>query len=301
MMRSETMRQSYIETIQQWRQQMEEALRADDGWLTLAGLFWLHPGTNTIGADTDSDIMLPAGFAPDQAASIEFAGDRATLHALPDVEITVNGQPASTNLLRSDAEPPADLVRFGDLSFQIIQRGSRYGVRVRNRRHPDREAFAGRRWFPIQAAYQVPGSFTPYDLPQPRQTINILGDITEELSPGFVSFTLDGQHYRLEASPTRADELFLVFRDLTAGKTTYPAGRFLKVPRPRNPDPSTGPSLRRDSSGGAAGKGDGETIIDFNKAYNPPCAFTPFATCPLPSPQNRLGIPIPAGELYEHE
>jgi len=273
------MNQSYIDTIQQWRQHMEESLRAEDGWLTLAGLFWLRPGTNTIGADPGSDIVLPSGFAPNRVASIEFAGDRATLHALPGAEITVNGQPASGNLLRSDAQPPADLVRSGDLSLQIIQRGSRYGVRVRNRRHPDREAFAGRRWFPIQAAYRVPAIFTPYDPPQPRQIVNVLGDITEELSPGFVTFTLDGQQYQLEASPTRADELFLVFRDQTAGRATYPAGRFLKAPRSR----------------------DGQTTIDFNKAYNPPCAFTPFATCPLPAPQNRLGIPIAAGERYEHE
>lgn len=279
------MNEAYIATIQQWRQQMEESLRAADGWLTLAGLFWLHPGSNTVGAGPDSDIVLPAGFAPDRVASIEFAGGRATLHTLPGIDISVNGQPATDNLLRSDAEPPADLIRFGDLSLQIIQRGSRYGVRVRNARHPDREAFAGRRWFPIQAAYCVPATFTAYDPPQPRQTINILGDITEELSPGFVSFTLGGQHYQLEASPTRADELFLVFRDLTASETTYPAGRFLKAPRPRNP---------------SIEGGDGQTIIDFNKAYNPPCAFTPFATCPLPPPQNRLSIAIRAGELYEH-
>jgi uncharacterized protein len=273
------MNESYIATVQQWRQHMEESLRAADGWLTLAGLFWLHPGTNTIGADPGSDIVLPAGFAPDRIANIEFTGDRATLHASPGIDITVNGQPASNKVLRSDAEPPADLIRCGDLSLQIIQRGSRYGVRLRNQRHPDREAFAGRRWFPIQSAYRVPATFTLYDPPQPRQITSILGDITEELSPGYASFTLDGQDYQLEASPTRADELFFVFRDLTAGQTTYPAGRFLKAARPR----------------------DGKTILDFNQAYNPPCAFTPFATCPLPPPQNRLGIRILAGELYEHE
>ena len=271
------MNQSYIDTIQQWRRQMEESLRAADGWLTLAGLFWLHPGTNTIGANLGNDIVLPAEFAPDQVASIEFADERATVHALPGIAITVNGQPASSKLLRSDAQPPADRIEFGDLSLQIIQRGSRYGVRVRNRRHPDREAFAGRHWFPIQAAYRVPAIFVPYDPPQPRQTTSILGDITEELSPGYVSFTLDSQQYQLEASPTRADELFFVFRDLTAGQTTYPAGRFLKAPRPR----------------------DDQAILDFNQAYNPPCAFTPFATCPLPPAQNRLRIPIRAGELYD--
>jgi uncharacterized protein (DUF1684 family) len=271
------MDQSYIDTIQQWRQQMEESLRAPDGWLTLAGLFWLHPGTNTIGADQGNDIVLPAEFAPDQVASIDFTGEQATLHALPGVAITVNGRPANSKVLRSDAEPPADRIEFGDLSLQIIQRGSRYGVRLRNRRHPDRESFAGRRWFPIQAAYRVPATFTPYDPPQPRQIANILGDITEELSPGYVSITLDGQQYQLEASPTRADELFFVFRDLTAGQATYPAARFLKAPRPR----------------------DGVTTLDFNQAYSPPCAFTPFATCPLPPPQNRLGIPIRAGELYD--
>ncbi len=268
------MNQGYIETIQQWRQQMEESLRAADGWLTLVGLFWLHPGTNTIGADPANDIVLPAKFAPDQVASIDFTGDQATLHVLLGVAMTVNGQPATTQPLRSDAEPQPDLIRLGDLSLQIIKRSSGYGVRVRNQRHPDREAFGGRHWFPIQAAYRVQATFTPYDPPQPRQITTVLGDVIEELSPGYVSFTLDGQHYQLEASPTRADELFFVFRDLTAGQTTYPAGRFLKAPRPR----------------------DGQTILDFNQAYSPPCAFTPFATCSLPPPQNRLSLPIPAGE-----
>src|SRR5215212_1908965 len=117
------MKHSYIEMIEQWRQQMEESLRAPDGWLTLAGLFWLHPGANSVGANPGSDIVLPADFAPDQAASIDFTGDQATLHVLQGVAMTVSGQPATTQPLRSDAEPQPDLIRLGDLSLQIIKRG----------------------------------------------------------------------------------------------------------------------------------------------------------------------------------
>jgi len=275
--RYEAMDQAYIEATQQWRAKMEADLRAPDGWLALAGLFWLRPGSNTVGADPASDIVLPEGFAPARAATIDFDGEHATLHARPGVPIAVNGEPAEVAALRSDADPPADRVQLGPLTLLIIKRGEKYGVRLRNKQHPNRAAFAGRRWYPIRPEYCVPATFIAYDPPQPRQITNVLGDVVEELSPGYVRFELNGQEYQLEASPTSARELFLVFRDRTAGTTTYPAGRFVKAPLPR----------------------DGQTTVDFNRAYSPPCAFTEFATCPLPVPQNRLGIPIEAGELYD--
>lgn len=273
------MDQSYTETIEQWRRQMDANLRAEDGWLALAGLFWLHPGANIVGADPAGDVVLDRERAPMHAATIDFDGQRASLRAQPGAAVVVNGQPATDAALRSDADPPADLVELGDFTLQIIRRGARTGVRVRDRRHPARAAFAGRRWFPIDPAYQVPAEFVAYDPPRPRLITNILGDVVEELSPGYVRFALDGQPYELEASPTRSGDLFFVFRDRTAGATTYPAGRFLIAPRPHS----------------------GQTALDFNRAYNPPCAFTEFATCPLPAPQNRLGLPIEAGERYEHE
>jgi uncharacterized protein (DUF1684 family) len=268
---------TYEVEIEQWRAKMDASLRVPDGWLSLAGLFWLHQGANSVGSDPAGDIVLSAEQAPELAAWIDFDGARASLRPLPGAGLTVNGQPATEQPLRMDDQPPPDRVELGELSLVIIRRGARYGVRVRNQRQPGRAEFAGRRWFAIDPAYRVPATFVPYDPPKPVMITNILGDTNEELSPGYVSFTLAGQEYTLEASPTTAPELWFVFRDRTAGDSTYPAGRFLKAPLPR----------------------DGQTELDFNQAYNPPCAFTPFATCPLPAPQNRLGLPIPAGELYD--
>lgn len=255
---------------------MDEKLRAPDGWLTLIGLFWLAPGPNAIGADPASAIVLPAGKAPERAGQIDFDGLVATLRPLPGVPLTVNGQPAAEGPLRSDADAPPDVVGLGDIALHVIKRGERYGVRVRDGEHPARRLFGGRQWFAIQPEYCVPATFVAYDPPRPRPITNILGDTNDELCPGYVRFELGGQQLELEASALPGGELEFVFRDGTSGKTTYPASRFLVAPQPR----------------------DGQTVLDFNKAYSPPCAFTDFATCPLPRPQNRLALAIAAGERY---
>jgi uncharacterized protein (DUF1684 family) len=160
----------------------------------------------------------------------------------------------------------------------VIQRGNRFGVRLKNKNSESRKTFTGLKYFPVNDAYRVVAKFVPYDPPMTIAVPNILGDTEQEPSPGYVEFMLNGQKCRLDPV-SEGDELVFIFRDLTSGKETYPSGRFLFTAMPKN----------------------GEVALDFNKAVNPPCAFTPFATCPLPPKQNHLPIRVEAGELrYGH-
>ncbi len=268
---------SYLADIDHWRQQMETSLRAEDGWLTLAGLFWLHEGPNNFGADPASDIVLPAGAAPAAAGVFELREGTVTLRAAVDASVTVNGAPAGAVRLRSDADGGPDRVGLGSLTLLVIQRGARIGVRMKDARSPARAAFGGRRWYAVDEMYRLQAAFVSYDPPRLLSVGNILGDIEDTLSPGYALFTIDSQEYRLDALPD-PNGLAFYFCDATNGETTYPAGRYLKSAPPR----------------------DGQVLLDFNRAYNPPCAFTAFATCTLPPPQNRLPLPIRAGELYDH-
>lgn len=274
----ETASATYQATIESWRQEQEQRLLADDGWLTLAGLFWLREGRNAIGAGPENDIVLPPGSAPEYVGSIELHAGATTLHAAGEAGVMVNGRPVVSRPLRSDASGAPALVTIGDLTLLVLQRGDRYGIRVRDRNNPARAAFGGRRWFPIHESYCLAATFIPHDPPRQIPIANVLGTTENTASPGSVVFAIDGQDYRLDAI-TEGDQLWFIFRDHTSGDSTYGAGRYLKAPAPRQ----------------------GMVTLDFNKAYNPPCAFTPFATCPLPPPQNQLPVRIEAGELYKHE
>jgi uncharacterized protein (DUF1684 family) len=250
----------YQAEILAWRAQRESTLKSDTGWLTVAGLFWLKEGRNSFGAADTNDIVLPSG--PAQAGAFE-------LHA-GSVSVTLPGHPARP--LKCDSEAEADVIRIQDLTLFAIKRGDRYGIRLKDKNSTYRREFTGLHWYPVKEAARVTARFvaTPGKITIP----NILGQKEEETSPGYAAFRWDGQEIKLY--PTEEDgRLFFVFRDLTTGKETYPAGRFLYADMPR----------------------DGLVVLDFNKAYNPPCAFTPYATCPLPPPQNRMPVRMEAGEL----
>jgi hypothetical protein len=266
---------AYIDQIQQWRAEADARLRAEDGWLSLAGLWWLEEGSNSLGADPASAIVLPID-AP-HIGRIERRGDRFSLHVAADVAVRVNGQPATERALRSDAEGAPDIVTIGDVSLLLIQRGARVGVRVRDRRSPVRLAFRGRQWFPVDEAFRVTAAFTPYDPPRAIPITNILGDTSDTPSPGFVAFTLHGRPCRLDATAGPNGGLVITFRDLTSGQSSYGSGRSVVTP------PADG----------------AEVELDFNRAVNPPCAFTAYATCPLPPQENDLQVAITAGERYE--
>ena len=278
----------HVHQIEEWRRQRVQRLTADGGWLTVAGLIWLKPGANRFGADAANEIVLPAHSAPAQAGAFVLEGGRVRVEVRPGVAVTLAGKPVARAELRSDAGGATpDVLALSALTLQIIDRGGRLGVRLKDMKSPARAAFKGLRYFPIDQRFRVVATFVPHDKPVSLNVPNVLGMVERMPSPGYASFVLDGagksgkagrtQPLRLDAVLEPGDtQLFFIFRDPTAGKTTYGAGRFLYA------DPAV----------------NGKVILDFNKAYSPPCAFTPHATCPLPPANNRLPVPIEAGEMF---
>jgi uncharacterized protein len=259
----------YRQQVERWRAQHQTALAADDGWLTVAGLDWLKEGENRVGADPASEVPLPPNSVPQHVATISFHAGQAVLHPAPGVPLTLNGKPAAPTTLHEDT----DILAINRLKFYLIRRGDRVGIRLKDNDSPERKRFSGLTWYPVDPAWRIRAKFTAWDTPHTIAFTNTIGQKATEPSPGFVTFTRNGREYRLE--PT-LDEgtLFFVFRDRTSGKTTYGASRFLYA------EPAK----------------DGVVYLDFNQAENPPCAFTAYATCPLPPPQNRLDLAVEAGE-----
>jgi uncharacterized protein (DUF1684 family) len=252
---------SYLASVEKWRRAYEASLKADGGWLTVTGLFWLKPGNNTFKADPSVGVF-------------EFRGGKTLLRVAPGLDATVNGKRVTSAELR----PDVDVVTAGRLTMYVIQRGDRYGIRVKDQDSRARREFKGLHWFPVNEAYRVTARFVPYNPPKQIPIPNVLGQVEEMPSPGYVAFKLQGKEYRLDPVAEGSKELFFIFRDLTSSKETYPSGRFLTTDMPK----------------------DGRVVLDFNKAHNPPCAFTPYATCPLPPKQNALQVSIEAGEKRYH-
>lgn len=268
---------AYRAEIERWRQEAERSLKADDGWLTVAGLFWLKEGVNRIGSGGGNEIELPAGSAPARAGAIRFHAGMAELQIERGVPAALNGKPVVSAVMRPDSAGQPDILTLGDLSFFIIQRGDRFGVRLKDKNSRFRRNFTGRKWFPVKEEYRVTARFEPHAQPRQIAIPNVLGQSETMASPGRVVFRWKGQEVSLEPVSS-GERLWFIFRDRTSGKETYPAGRFLYSGAPR----------------------DGKVELDFNQAYNPPCAFTPYATCPLPPRQNWLPVRIEAGELTYH-
>jgi uncharacterized protein (DUF1684 family) len=265
---------SYRQAVEKWRQAYEAQLKSDSGWLTVSGLFWLHEGENTFGSGPLNDIVLPAS-APATAGSFQFHLGRTIVRLHSGVSATLGGKPAESAEMRPDTN--SDQLTIGDLTLYVHSSGDRYTIRLRDKNSRLRKEFAGTRWFPVDESYRVTAQYVPYDTPKQIAIQNVMGDTLKETIPGYAAFSLHGQELRLDAE-VDASGLSVVFRDLTSGKETYAASRFLDAELPK----------------------DGRVVLDFNKAYNPPCAYNPFTTCPLPPPQNRLAVPIEAGEKTYH-
>ena len=267
----------YSSEIEQWRAKREERLKADDGWLTVSALYWLKDGANTFGNARGNDLVLPAS-APPRAGTIDFAGGKAAVRVDPGVRILCGDKPVTTMMdLRADtATGGPDVLVLGPLSLQVIERGGRYGIRVKDNESPRRREFAGLQWYPVSEAHRVVARFVPHAAPKTIPIANVLGQEEQLKSPGSVVFKIGDQELRLDPILEEPDakQLFFIFKDATAGRDTYPAGRYLYTELPK----------------------DGTVTLDFNKAFSPPCAFTAYATCPLPPPQNRLAVRIEAGE-----
>ena len=257
--------------VEAWRTQRYAALRRETGWLTLSGLDWLKPGVNRIGSATDSEIVLPSG--PAQAGALTVSDEAVHADGGPG-GLSIDGVPVAGLRLVSDQDGQPTMLELGPLRLCLIERGGRMGVRTWDTESPARCEFAGIDHWPVDAAWQLDGRFEPTG--RTLQVPDVLGSVEDETSPGDVAFEIEGATHRLQALPGGdAGELWLVFGDATNGHETYGGGRFLYTDAPA---------------------GNGHVLVDFNRAYNPPCVFSPYATCPLPWPANRLPIRIEAGE-----
>jgi uncharacterized protein (DUF1684 family) len=275
---------AYRAEIEKWRQQREARLTSDNGWLTVAGLFWLKEGDNRFGSSPLNDIVLAEPSVAAEAGNFILSNGKITLHVnstAAGAKVLVDGKPVhgdAVMLPDSDDKGPSVLT-IGDLTLLVHASGSRLGIRLKDKDSRLRREFAGLTWFPVDESYRVTAQYLPYATPKEVEIPNILGDVDKMASPGEVTFTLQGKQLRMEAVQDDPNSLWFIFRDMTSGKETYGAARFLYSGLPAN----------------------GKVVLDFNKAYNPPCAFNPYTTCPLPPPENRLPVRIEAGEMkYSH-
>lgn len=266
------------ESLAEWQARRTVSISGTNGWSTLVGLHWLPEGRSTCGSDTQQTHVFPAGRAPGFVGSWVREGQKVRFIPAAGVTATVDGHAVPSRPLRTDAKgAKPEILRIGDLSIAVIVRGDRVGLRVRDPQAPTRTHFQGLEYFPKRPDWMITGRLVPVKPGTVLPVLNILGDIEEMPAAGTVVFEKDGREFRLDvALDTEEDDLFLLFKDATSGQETYPAGRFLHAPKPGR---------------------DGVVTLDFNRAYNPPCAFTSFATCPLPPRQNRLGTRVEAGEL----
>ena len=261
-----------VKDIEAWRGKHETDYRRD--WATIEGLHFLAPGTHTAGSAPNNDIVLTAGL-PSRIGRFVVADEKIAFDPEPGAILTINGKaPTSATTLRDDGEDESDEIEANGASVAVHRTGERIALRVRDPNGERARAFRGFSWFPISGDYRVAGRFIRDSTPREEHVVNTFGDIDTYQSEGVVQFTLNGQILRLRPFTTRPKHLYIVFNDATSGNETYEAARFLT----------------------AELGDDGTTILDFNEAYNPPCAFNPFTTCPIPLPQNRLPARVAAGE-----
>ena len=265
---------AYQKEIETWRQQRVERLRGPTGWLSLVALDWLTEGRNSLGSAPDNSIVLAKW--PAHLGTVVLDNGKATITLDPQADATIDGEKKTEATLVDDSKENKTVVATGSVSFYLVERGARFGLRVKDSQAPTRLNFVGLDYFDIDPSWRIEAKWEPYDPPRIVEEPNILGDLDKVVVPGAAVFERDGKTIRVEpVIETPGDvNLYLVFADRTSGKETYGAARFLYTEPPK----------------------DGKVIIDFNKAYNPPCVFTPYATCGLPTQQNRLDVRVTAGE-----
>lgn len=265
--------EKYKQSIREWRQERLQNLKADDGWLNLAGLFWLEKGENIIGSEENCDIRFPDK-APEKLGAVYLEEETIKFEVAEDVRVTHKGNPVKSMELKSDKEEEPSVLQYESLKWFIIERDGEFGIRLRDLESPLVEELDSIPSFPVRQEWKIQAEYIPYDEEKTIQVPNVLGNTNKETIHGELRFKINGEEYKLYPLGSR-ESLFLVFGDDTNAKETYGGGRFLSVKEPDK---------------------DNITYIDFNKAYNPPCAFTPYATCPLPPRDNILPIKIQAGE-----
>jgi uncharacterized protein (DUF1684 family) len=266
----------WAKSVTEWRERAERNLRLDNGWLTLAGRYVMKPGSNTFGTGADNDIVFPKGLGPARIGTIHIEPGKVLLKLAPGVTMSKDGEPFTERLLATGLDK-RDWVSLGRLAMHVIEREGRYILRLADNESEVRKGFGSRVWYELKEPYLVDATYVAYPPGKKLTIVNVLDESSDEPSPGSVEFTLAGRKHRLDAVGEDGG-LFFVFRDATAGDTTYRPGRFLYVPKA----PAPGTAFK----------------LDLNRAYNPPCAFSEYTTCPLPPEQNILKVRIEAGEKY---
>ncbi len=265
---------SYTQTIEAWRSQRVERLRRPDGWLNLIGLHWLKDGTYRVGSAKDNDLVLARG--PAHLGVVTLADGKVRIALDPASGASIAGSAAREGELADDSHDNPDKVAFGTVNFVVIDRSGRKALRVKDSEAPTRTHFLGIDYFDIDPSWRVEAKWIAFDPPHELEVPTVIGTVEKYPVPGKAVFQRDGKTFELlpVIEVPGDQELFLIFADRTSGKETYGAARFLYAPMPV----------------------DGRIVLDFNRAYNPPCAFTPYATCPLAPPENRLDLRVTAGE-----
>ena len=266
----------YIQDNEEWRLSADENLRKENSWLSLAGLYWLNEGENSFGTDISNNIVLPPGSGAGRMGVFDLKDHQVIINVEEDVDLTIDGENVQKKILQPDLSGTPTEISFEHLTMILIERDDGLGIRLWDNQRSERVNFSGRVWFPIDERYLVEGTYTPFDEDLDLVMKRKNGADMQDQAQGQINFQLDGQELSLLAFEQEDGSLFILFLDQTSGKESYPAGRYLLVAPPKG----------------------GSVEIDFNRAYNPPCAFTDFATCPLPPAQNRLHVAILAGEKH---
>jgi len=264
----------YLQEIKQWDQHRLERLKADDGWLNLVGRTWLKPGENKFGSAKDNNVLIESDKVPDYMGVFIFQDSTVTMKVNDGVDVLFNGKPVKEMVMIGDGRKDMTVFQYGPIKWNLIVRDTLYGIRFRDLESPYVKSFKGIERFPVNEDWRITAEYKKNNPPKIIAIPNVLGQIEKETSPGAIVFKKDGQTYSLETIDA-GDKLWLILADETSGKETYGGGRFLYIDKP-------------DSTG--------KTIVDFNKAYNPPCVLTKYATCPLPPKENYLKLRITAGE-----
>jgi hypothetical protein len=266
---------TYHQVINEWREERNESIRKENGWLSLAGLYWLKLGKNQLGSDVKCEIQLPERI-PANVGYLEYNGDSVSLRTNVGQKINVNDKPVDFSILQPDISDNPSFVTMDDVCLVVIQRGNKLGVRIWDNQCEERRSFPARSWFDIDENFCIPATYTAYDRPKKAYFPDLAGEKSEFPVEGYLSFEFNGNRYKLDINKEDDGTLFIRFWDPTSKDETYPTGRYLVTDQ------------------GV----DGKIFIDFNKAYNPPCAFTDFATCIFAPEQNHLDFRVTAGETY---
>lgn len=258
----------------EWRKERDVKMKAPTSWLTIAGLLWLGEGENGFGSAPQNKIKLPEGSAPEFIGKFILNNNKVTVEANENSGLTCSGKSVKKMTLKSDMDGGADILAINDLRMWVIKRGDRFAIRLRDLNAAAYKNYKGLNFFPPNERFRLKGEFVHYIQAKMIEVGTEIGTTVKMASPGYVKFAIDGKEYQLDAFDSQPGELSFIFRDGTSGIETYGASRFME----------------------AKFLADSTVDLNFNRAYNPPCAYTPFATCPLPPPENNLTVKIEAGE-----